>query len=155
MDNHLIPPFVMREVGIKVNDTSKIHIDDPIISDHSIEFPETNFRIPLSLHGIFSYLPTTKPSPQMLEDCEEVYVLTPSRWNPHDSAYAHNEAHMLDWQGEMVQSKDRQTILLSEVEEDAEISAACHIGHVESQAVIIFLNNLLVLHFLNMFLNVH
>jgi hypothetical protein len=136
MNNHLIPPFVMREAGIKVHDTPKIHMDDPGISDHSIEFPETNFRIPLSLHGIFSYLPTDKPSPQMLEDCEEVYVLTPSRWNPHDSAYAHNEAHMLDWQGEMVQPKDRQTILLSEVEEDAEISAACYIGHVESQAVI-------------------
>ena len=56
--------------------------------------------------------------------------------DPHDSAYAHNEAHMLDWQGEMVQSKDRQTILLSEVEEDTEISAACYIGHVESKAVI-------------------
>ena len=43
---------------------------------------------------------------------------------------------MLDWKGEMVESKDRQTILLSEIEEDADVSAACHIGHVESQAVI-------------------
>jgi hypothetical protein len=43
---------------------------------------------------------------------------------------------MLDWQGEMVQPNDRQTILLSEVEEDAEISAACYIGHVDSQVVI-------------------
>ena len=29
MDNHLIPPFVMREAGIVVNDTPKIHTDDP------------------------------------------------------------------------------------------------------------------------------
>ena len=70
----------------------------------------------------------------MLEDCEEVYVLTPSRWDPYDSAYAHNEAQMLAWQGEMVEPKDRQSILLSDIEEDAEISAACYIGHVESQA---------------------
>ena len=69
----------------------------------------------------------------MLEDCEEIYVLTPSRWDPHDSAYAHNEAQMLDWQGDMVEPKDRQTIDLNEVEEDADVSAACYIGHVESQ----------------------
>ena len=54
MTNHLIPPFIMRENGIKVYDTPKIHLDDPNISDHSIEFPETNFQIPLSLHGMFS-----------------------------------------------------------------------------------------------------
>ena len=67
----------------------------------------------------------------MLEDCEELYVLTPSRWNTHDSAYAHNESQMLDWQGEIVDTKYMQSILLSDVEEDAEISAACYIGHVK------------------------
>ena len=136
MLNHLIPPFIMRECGITVSDTPKIHLDDPGISDHSIEFPETKFRIPLSLHGIFSFVPTYKPNESMLKDCEEVYVLTPNRWDPHDSAYSHNEAQMLDWQGQMVQPKHRQTILLSDIEEDAEISSACYIGHVESQAVI-------------------
>ena len=85
INNHLIPSFIMREAGIKVNDTPKIHVENPGLSDHSIESPEINLRIPLSLHGIFSYLPTTKPTPQMLEDCEDVYVLTPSRWNPHNS----------------------------------------------------------------------
>ena len=59
MNNHLIPPFIMREAGINVNDTSKIHVKNPGKSDHSIDFPETNFRIPLSLHGTFSYLPIT------------------------------------------------------------------------------------------------
>ena len=43
---------------------------------------------------------------------------------------------MLDWRGELVEPKDRQTILLSELEEDAEMTAACFVGHVESQAVI-------------------
>ena len=136
MNNHLIPPFIMREAGIKVFDTPKIQLDDPGVSDHSIEFPDTNFRIPLSLNGMFSYLPTTKPTPQMLEDCDEVYVLTPSRWNPHDEAYAHNEAQMLDWQGNMIEPQYRQSILLADVQEDANIAAACHISHVESQTVI-------------------
>ena len=136
MTNHLIPPFAMREAGIIVHDVPKIHVDDPSLSDHSLEFPETKFRIPLSLHGMFSYLPTSKPTTQMLEDCEEVYVLTPSRWDPHSSAYAQNEAQMIDWQGDLVEPKDRQTIDLNGIEEDADISAACYIGHVESQQVI-------------------
>ena len=72
----------------------------------------------------------------MFEDCEEDNVLTPSRWDPHDSAYAHNEAQMIDWQGELVEPKDRQTIDLSEIEEDVAISAACYICHVEPQQVI-------------------
>ena len=69
----------------------------------------------------------------MFEDCEEDNVLTPSRWDPHDSAYAHNEAQMIDWQGELVEPKDRQTIDLSEIEEDVAISVACYICHVEPQ----------------------
>ena len=72
----------------------------------------------------------------MLTDCEEVYVLTPCRWDPHNSAYAHNKAQMLDWQSEMVEPKHWQPILLNDIEDDAEISAACYICHVESQAVI-------------------
>ena len=63
-------------------------------------------------------------------DCEEVYVLTPSRWDPHESAYAHKKAQMLDWQGEMVEHKNRQSILLSNIEEDAE---SCDKYHSETE----------------------
>jgi hypothetical protein len=38
-DHNLVPPFIMREVGIEVNDIPKIHIIDPDISDHSLYFP--------------------------------------------------------------------------------------------------------------------
>ena len=72
MDNHSIPPFLMREAGITVKDTPDIHLGDPDVSDHSIAFDESNLKILLSLSGIFSYLPTTKPSPAMLYECEEV-----------------------------------------------------------------------------------
>lgn len=40
----------------------------------------------------------------------------------------------------MVEPKDRQTILLSEVEEDVDIAVACYIEYVESQSVIELLN---------------
>ena len=33
--------------------------------------------------------PTSKPSTQELEEQEDVYVLTPTTWNPHSDAYVH------------------------------------------------------------------
>ena len=42
MTNHLVPPFMMREAGITVNDTSKVQLDDSDVSDHSIIFDESN-----------------------------------------------------------------------------------------------------------------
>ena len=107
MTNHLIPPLIMREAGITVNDTPKIHLPDPDVSDHSILFEGSKFRLPLSLRGVFSYLPTTKPTADMLNSCEEVYLLTPTRWDPHNTAYASNEEGMLDWQGNLKEVRDR------------------------------------------------
>ena len=36
---------------------------------------------------------------------DEVYLLTPTRFNPHDDAYAANEESMLDWEGNMIEKK--------------------------------------------------
>ena len=36
MKNNLIPPFIMREAGIAVNDTPKIHLWDPGVENHSL-----------------------------------------------------------------------------------------------------------------------
>ena len=91
MKNHLIPPFIMREAGIEVNDTPKVQMDDPNVEDHFLYFKEGELRIPLSLNGIFSYFETTKPTAQFLNDCEDVFLLTLCRWNPHDTAYQQNE----------------------------------------------------------------
>ena len=74
MSNNLIPPFMMREAGVKVNDTPKIQVDDPSEVEHSIYFPETKFRIPLSLWGIFSYFPMSKQTKETLEENEDIYI---------------------------------------------------------------------------------
>ena len=86
MRNNPIPPFVMREAGIRVNDTPKIQTSDPTEEDHSIYFPDNVFRIPLSLWGVFSYFNTSKPSTKQMIDAEDVYLLTPSMMNPHCDA---------------------------------------------------------------------
>ena len=38
MKNNLLPPFVLREAGLRVNDVPKIHTDDPSVDDHAIVF---------------------------------------------------------------------------------------------------------------------
>ena len=91
MNNNLIPPFIMREAGIQVNDVPKCQMDDPTIKDHSLYFEETNFRIPLSLNGIFSYCSSSKPSKELMLDGEEVYILTPANYDPHSNVYRDNE----------------------------------------------------------------
>lgn len=58
MNNNLISPFILREAGLKVNDTPKIHVNNPDVLDHAIEFPEDNLRIPLQLWGVFSFFHT-------------------------------------------------------------------------------------------------
>ena len=79
MANNLILPFMLREAGVKVKDTPKIHCDVPTVRDRAIEFPETGFKIPLLLWDVFSYFPTSKPTEEFLQETEEVYMLTPNR----------------------------------------------------------------------------
>ena len=125
----------MREAGIEVNDTPKIQVSDPEVKDHSLYFKNENMRIPLALNGIFSYFNTTKPTDQTMNDCEDVLMLTPSRWNPHDFAYQQNEDQMLDWKGELSDPKHRQRILLEEIPEMNEMADASFIGSVETSAI--------------------
>ena len=118
MDNNLIPPFIMREAGITVSDVPKIHVCDPTVSDHSIYFEENDLRIPLALWGTFSYFPSRKPTQEDLVDCDYI-LLTPDGpdWNPHTDVYARNEEQFLDWQGEIIQPKERRKILIEDSDE--------------------------------------
>ena len=62
MQHNLIPPFILREAGIIVNDVPKIHKKAPTNDDHCIIVEEHNLKIPLRLTGMFSYFESTKPS---------------------------------------------------------------------------------------------
>ena len=53
MDNNLNPPFMLREMGVTVNDVPKIHKEDPTVDNHTITFVEMGFQIPLSLWAYF------------------------------------------------------------------------------------------------------
>ena len=119
MTHNLLPPFMLREVGININEVPKVHVTSPTEEHHAITFHETNFQIPLSLHGTFSYFPTSKPSIQELEDPEDVYVLTTTIWNPHSDAYVINEESMLGWEGNMRHEKDHEKrVVLEDIPSD-------------------------------------
>jgi hypothetical protein len=68
--------------------------------------------------GTFSYFPTTKPTESDLNDPNDVYIITPTHWNPHSDSYARNEESMIGWEGEMVQPKDRVQVVLDDIPED-------------------------------------
>ena len=119
MTHNLIPPFMLREAGITTNEVPKIHITSPTEEHHAITFQEINFRIRLSRHGTFSYFPTSKPSIQELEELEDVYVLTPTIWNPHSDAYVIKEESMLDWEGNMRHEKyHEKRVVLEDIPSD-------------------------------------
>ena len=136
MDNNLIPPFMLREMGVTVNDIPKLHKEDPTVDDHAITFVEMGFRIPLSLWGIFSYFPTSKPTHDDLINPNEVYIISPSTWNPHSNAYSTNEESMLDWEGNMQPKKDcHHWIVLDDVEDDVNMVASLLITLLEQEAI--------------------
>ena len=123
MSNNLIPPFIMRENRIMVNECAKIHCEDPTRHDHAIIFKGYDLCIPLRLHGVFSYFVTRKPDIGSVVDMDEpsiyakeIYTLTLTKWNPHTDAYALNEESIVDWEGN-IKEKDRSDvkIVLNEI----------------------------------------
>ena len=136
---NLIPPFIMREARIIVNDVTKIQTHDPSSEDHAIIFQETGFRIPLKLNGIFSYFPTMKPMMVDFESSDNIYVLTPNNWNPNSETYSENEDRMLDWEGNVVPFRTRKRLLLSDIPENAMINSVLSLGKEENE----FIDNLI------------
>ena len=136
MTHNLLPPFMLREAGIQINDVPKIHVTSPSEEHHAIIFQETNFRIPLTLHGTFSYFPTSKPTTQELEEPEDVYVLTPTTWNPHSDAYVINEESMLDWEGNMKHERDHEKrVVLEDIPSDDTMISSLALCEKEQMAV--------------------
>ena len=91
MKTNLVPPLIVREDGIQVNDTPKIQVENPSEEYHYLYFPKSKLFIILSLCGIILYFNSYKPTPEFINDSEVIYLLTPSTCNYHHDAYASNE----------------------------------------------------------------
>ncbi len=108
MEHNLIPPFIMREASLYVDETPKFQLADRAsIDNHCVYDPESGLRIHLQLNGIFSYF-STRPltvDEQMHWEDYDVVFLTPdgAMWDPHSLHYAEEEAAMVDADGAIVQ----------------------------------------------------
>ena len=109
LDHSLIPPFFMREAGITVCEIPKIHHADPTIENHAIYIEALELRIPLQLHGIFSYFHYRLPTNDEILHCDKVFLTPDSEsWNPYSTHYSENEESMLNWQGDMMEARYRK-----------------------------------------------
>ena len=135
MKNNLLPPFMLREAGMTTNDKAKIHLSDPSMDDHTTVFPETGFRIPLSLWGVFSYFSSVAPTSASLQDGKDVYILTLEMWTPHSEAYSTNEESMMDWEGNMWDPKDWKTHLVFNNMKDIPEASALMVSSLETSMV--------------------
>ena len=135
MSHHLIPPFLLREAGLLVNDMPKIHSHDPDLSTHTIFDPRTKMRIHLKLNGIFSYFKCRAIAPREFEDWSDYPVVYASpkgrEWDPYDGVYAEEEACFLNHRGELRNDRlpsMRERPHLIEVDEDL----SWHAGNIQA-----------------------
>ena len=112
MGHNLIPPFILREAGLWVDETPKFQLaDKATIDNHCIHDPETGLRIHLQLNGIFSYFPTRPLTvdEQYHWDNYPVIFITPDGavWDPHSLHFGEEEAAMVDADGLIVHREPR------------------------------------------------
>ena len=90
MKHNLIPPFLIKETGLAVDDLPKVQSKHLTKYHHSMHFLDEYFQMPLSLCGIFSCFPFKKPLVSVLNDYDNVF-LTTSNINLNSKIYSENE----------------------------------------------------------------
>ena len=113
-------------------------MDNSDETNHSIWFADAEFRIILSLQGIFSYFPTRKPTQSGLEAVEDVLVLIPQgqTWDPHSTVFENNEENMIDWEGNMIEPWYRTRIIVDDLPNaNDNMVASIMISKIESKII--------------------
>ena len=130
MEDNLIPPFLLREAGIEVNDCAKIHAKEPTVQHHSIFFASEDLRIPLQLLGIFSYFNHRVPHVDEIEHLP-VLFLTPDAesWDPHSQHYAIEEANLLDHNGSIIDNPIKEPSFLITDEDAIDNTSVYAVNH--------------------------
>ena len=117
MDHNLIPPFILREAGLEVNDRAKIHSYPTTKDDHSNIDPKSDMHIRLQLDGIFSKFDTRAPTNSDLFDKDvTIVVITPEgpMWDPNSSTYGENEESMIDSAGDLINETHNTKAIIDE-----------------------------------------
>ena len=100
LTTNLIPPFIMREGGISVDECPKSQASSPSLSNHSMYCKDADLRIHFDLNGTFSSFKTRAPSIDELASCDKIFITPDSAtWDPYSDHYCRNEQAMLDSDG--------------------------------------------------------
>jgi len=70
----LLPPFIIREAGLQINECPKIQLSDPTVEVHSMYSEEVGLRIHFGLSNTFSYLSTRKSTNHELASCDKLFI---------------------------------------------------------------------------------
>ena len=124
MDHNLLPPFLIREASLFLDETPKFQSANASLDNHCIYDEVTGLRIHLQLHGTFSYFATRALNDEEIANWENYPVvnLTPDSdsWDPHSMHFADAEASMMDCNGEIVGQRKRDRTIFER--EEAEVS---------------------------------
>ena len=128
MERNLIPPFILREAGLIVNDVPRIHCGEELNDEsHCIIDRSTGMKIRMFLRGIFSGFDSRELSQAEIDNCDdyELVMLTPdaSQWDPYDEVYADNEQRYLAWDGSVQEPLEhpKRRRLITEEDKQAEM----------------------------------
>ena len=126
MDHNLIPPFLIREAGLFLDETPKCHAPTPSVTNHSIIDSDTGMHIHMELNGIFSYFLTRQLTLDEMEFWERypVVYLTPDsdRWDPNSSDFSEQETAMLDDDGNIIDRSPNERLMIMD-DVDVSLSA--------------------------------
>ena len=118
MDYNLIPPFIMRESGLKVEEQAEIHVKEQVKMNHSIYSSDINLRIALQLEGIFLVFKTRNLNDEEIAEPGgyDILYLTPDAdsWDPNCEAWAEQEYEMLEIDGEILLRTQRTPVQILE-----------------------------------------
>jgi hypothetical protein len=128
MKANLLSPMQLRDNDLRVNDEPKYMALNPSDDHHAIVIPMkgtegTELRIPLSLHGVISYFPSSKPTKEEYEStdldlCLDLTYENPE-WDPSSPMFGEQENAMIDSSGRLIDRGHirRQVATLSTMDE--------------------------------------
>ena len=112
---NLLPPFLLREAGWKVNDVPRVHCEDPGNDDHCLILPGVA-KIYMTLRSTFSGFESYAPTIKEVEDAYEkgeILVMSPERWDPSSDVFEDNEDSLTNYDGSVIGSRKRKTSFLT------------------------------------------
>ena len=89
MEENLVPPFILREAGLIVNECPKQHrpFGEATEDDHTIQHRESGLKIAMKIRSTFSYFDTRKPTEDDFEEGVAVLFSPESaEWDPYDQS---------------------------------------------------------------------